>query len=95
MEGWQFQGPVYYGVNYDIYPWAYYILFFSTTFSSWMSSILSPNGCLLWSSLISFLSNEYKILGMSYNEIFEGDQTIQEMEYKLRKNVSHHARLNL
>lgn len=94
MRGWVFQGPVYFGVDYDVYPWAYYSLYLFVFYASWISSVLSPNGCLYWSSLIGYLSNEYKILGLSYKEVFEDDQTIEEIEEKLRRNVAYHTRLN-
>lgn len=93
-QDWAFQGPVYFGVDYDAYPWAFYLFYVFVLYASWISSLLSPNGCLFWSSLIGFLSNEYKILGASYKNIFEDDQTIVETEEKLRRNVVYHTRLN-
>lgn len=77
------------------YPW--YIVF------NWLcipSALLGPNSCMFFGSLMSFLRNEFKILGIAYSNVFKNlideqicDESLDDILSKLKVNVKYHVKL--
>ena len=76
------------------YPW---IIFLSWSCVS--SALLGPNSCMFFGSLIGFLNNEFKILGISYSKIFMDvkheidDEAFFDIKRKLKANINYHVQL--
>ena len=85
--------PAYVPIDFFEHYLLYGLFYTFVMFACWISALISPVGCLLFSSLIGFLSNEFKILGVSYKEIFDGDLTTTEVRGKLKRNIIHHQDL--
>ena len=70
--------------NVELYPEAYYPCFALLILSCVSSAVLIPNSCMFLGSLIGFLSNEFKILGLSYDETFKDLNEGNEVQKKYR-----------
>ena len=87
--------------NLELYPGAYYPWFALMNYSCFASAVLSPNSCMFLGSLIGYLSNEFKILGLSYGETFKdlneinevSDEVLVRIKERFKKNIDYHAQL--
>ena len=85
----------------ELYPRAFYPWFFFLIWSCFASAVLSPNSCMFFGSMIGFLSNEFKILGMSYGETFKdlhevkdvSDDILVEIKKRFKNNINYHVEL--
>ena len=92
---------LYVPIDFELYPGAYYPSFFFLMWSCSSSAVLGPNSCMFFGSLILFLSNEFKILGISYGETFKDLQEIPEISDDIlvkiketfKKNIDYHVEL--
>lgn len=85
--------PAYVPIDFYEHFLMYTITYVFVMFACWISALISPIGCLFFSSIIGFLSNEFKILGISYKEIFNKDLSSKQVCGKLRRNIIHHQEL--
>lgn len=92
----------YFPINFDLHEKTYLILYFLNVCASWAFVVLIPTSSCFISCLIAFLSNEFKILGLAYKNIFDdmklkGDdiskESLDRIENALKTNIIHHIRL--
>ena len=95
----KFQLSIYFPINFDEHQIIYYFCNVFVGYASWLNAMLEVSGCLFLSSLIGFLSNEFKILGMAFEEVLqEVDEQndeffLKKVEYQLKLNVRQHVKL--
>ena len=95
----KFQLSIYFPIDFDEHQIIYYICNVFVAYASWLSAMLENNGCLLLSSLISFLSNEFKILGMAFEDVLQqideqnDELHLKKIENQLKENVLHYVKL--
>ena len=85
----------------ELYPRAYYPWWLFLIWSCFASAVLGPNSCMFFGSLMGYLSNEFKILGMSYGGIFKNihegndvsDEVLLEIKERFKKNINYHVEL--
>lgn len=80
------------------HPNAFYLWFIFFGVSCYASALLGPNSCMFFGCLIRFLSNEFKILGISYGKTFDdldnaSDHEINIINDQFKKNISYHVQL--
>lgn len=92
----------YFPINFDVHENIYLILYFLNVCASWAFVVLIPTSSCFISCLIAFLSNEFRILGRAYKDIFEGivmkddeisKESLDKIEENLKVNIIHHIRL--
>ena len=70
--------------------------------ASWAFVCLIPTSSSFISCMIAFTSNEFKILGLAYKNIFDNikmengdisDESLDRIERELKENIIHHNKL--
>ena len=92
---------LYVPIDLELHPGAYYPWFFFLMWSCFSSAVLNPNSCMFFGSMIGFLSNEFKILGISYGETFKdlhevkdvSDDVLVKIKETFKKNINYHVKL--
>ena len=92
---------IYIPFEVELYPGAFYPVFVFLLWACFASAVLGPNSCLFFGSLIGFLSNEFKILGISYGETFKdiyevenvSDEILDKIKQGIKKNIKYHVQL--
>ena len=90
--------PLYYGesIDFDNNALAYYPIYLISVLSLTMTGGLIMNISTFTSSLFNFLANEFKILGLTYDEIFEGkieEKSFDTIHSLLKRNTIQHKML--
>lgn len=85
--------PAYVPIDFYEHGRIYVLFYIFIMFACWLSSLVTPFGCLFFSSIIGFLSNEFKILGFSYDEALKEDHSLVKIKGDMKKNISHHQDL--
>lgn len=85
--------PLHYGIDFENNAAAYYPLYFVSAISLVLSGGLVMNTCLLISSLMNFLTLEFHILGLTYNDVFDGEnmeKSLDNIFKDLKRNTIQH-----
>ena len=88
--------PLYYGIDFEENAVAYYFIYIVSAISLYIAGSLIMNTCTFTSSLTNFLSLEFHILGLTYDEVFEGkiDENSLDKTYEdLKRNTIQHEML--
>lgn len=97
----KFMVPLYFPINFHERYNVYYGIYLCMMFCSWTSGSGMCTGLLFASSLIGFLSNEFRVLGAAYDKIFQdmkdsdekSDEYLDKVYTKLKENAVQHCLL--
>lgn len=97
----KFMVPLYFPIDFHEQNNLYYGVYVCMMFCSWVSGSGMCTGLLFASSLIGFLSNEFRILGAAYDKIFremddmdeKSEEYLEIVHAKLRENAIQHSLL--
>lgn len=88
--------PLYYGIDFDNNAAVYYPLYLVSAISLMLSGGLVMNACMLISSVMNFLTLEFHILGLTYDEVFDGkieEKSLDNIFEDLKRNTVQHKLL--
>lgn len=89
-----FGQPLYFPVVFDANPWAYPVIYILSSFCLVTIGNIAANSTLLLSSMMTFISHEYEVLGLSFEgSIDEFEQPDKATEKRLIKCTKRHQEL--
>lgn len=89
-----FTVPVYFPLDFDKHYQIYYLFYLLIVLAAVPSVLLAGLGCIFMCSVMHYLSVEFKILGMSFedalNQFDDQFQNIDKTQTKVTNNIKHH-----
>lgn len=89
-----FTVPVHFPIDFEKHYQIYYLFYLFVVLAAVPSVLLAGLGCIFICSLMHYLSVEFKILGMAFeeafNEIDDKRLNFADIELKLSNNIKHH-----
>lgn len=85
--------PLYYGIDFDNNAAFYYPLYAVSALSLVLAGSLIMNICTFISSLLNYLTLEFHILGLTYDEVFDEnikDKPLNTVFEELQRNTIQH-----
>ena len=95
----KFMLSIYIPIDFEKHQIIYYFCNVFVGYASWLSAMLEVTGCLFLSSLIGFLSIEFKILGMAFEDVLQqvdeqnNELYLMKIENQLKENVRQYVKL--
>lgn len=85
--------PLYYGIDFDNNAAAYYPIYFISALSMVLAGSLIMNTCTFISSLMNYLTLEFQIVGLTYDEILSEkieENSLDTIFEDLKRNTIQH-----
>jgi hypothetical protein len=77
----RFPQPLYIPIDFASHFWAIYAVFYTfICFAIHNSGMMVITTCLNLNSMTDYLANEFKILGISFETVFEGEENVNMIE---------------
>lgn len=86
---------IYFPIDFEKHQTMYYLCYIFVGVSTWMISMNMNNGCMLITALITLVRSEFKILGDSFEKLFDDvdNDTCPKIYNELKNHVRQHNEL--